>query len=122
MLRAVEAALTSSLGDPVPGSTMGHEDLHSKLDVVLEQLSLVLANGPRNQERYLTVKQAAEYAKISDKSVRRLLNRGVVRPLKPVNGKITIDREELDRYIQSSDRHPRSGRGLSRQERRPKPR
>ncbi len=62
--------------------------------------------------RYLTVQHAAEYADISEDSIRSLLSSGKLTALRPVPGRIVIDRRELDALLASSTRRPRRGRGV----------
>jgi hypothetical protein len=62
--------------------------------------------------RFLGVRGAAIYASLSEDSIRSLLARGKLTKLRPLRGKILIDRQELESLILSSTaalRGPRRG-------------
>jgi excisionase family DNA binding protein len=63
-------------------------------------------------KRYLSVADAAIYASLSPDSIRSLLNTGKLSGLRPVGGRVLIDRRELDALLLASTRRPRRGRGL----------
>lgn len=63
---------------------------------------------------FLSIKHAAEYCDLSEESIRRLCASGMLTPLRPVKGRILIDRSELDAFIRSCDQTPRTGRGRQR--------
>lgn len=88
-------------------------DAPSIADVLdrLEAISARLNSGP---QRFLTVDAAATYAGISTKSVRRLIARGDLTPLRPVRGRVVVDRLAIDALVLSSTGRPRYGRGHSR--------
>jgi len=65
----------------------------------------------RATKRWMSVASSAEYADLSDESIRRLLSSGKLTPHRPVRGKILIDRRELDSLISGSTGRPRTGRG-----------
>jgi excisionase family DNA binding protein len=81
------------------------ELLATKLDSVLERM----AAPP---QRFLTVDDTATYTGLSVESVRKLLAGGKLRALRPVKGRIVIDRNEIDSLVLSSDAQPRVGRGI----------
>jgi excisionase family DNA binding protein len=62
--------------------------------------------------RYLCVAQAADYSGLSVDSIRSLLSSGRLTSLRPVPGRVIIDRRELDALLQSSIKRPRRGRGI----------
>jgi hypothetical protein len=62
--------------------------------------------------RYLTVKRAANHCDLSESSIRRELSKGKLTALRPVKGRVLIDRLELENLIRSSDFRPRTGRGI----------
>ncbi len=78
----------------------------NKLDALLER------SGP--PRRFLSVAEAAAYSSLSDDSIRRLIERGDLTALRPMAGKILIDRDELDRLILGSTRQPTHSRGRCR--------
>jgi excisionase family DNA binding protein len=80
------------------------DDLSSKLDALLERLKDGLP-------RYLTIGGSAAYTSISEESIRRLIAGGKLTALRPVKGRIVIDRFALDAYVLSCDSRPRTGRG-----------
>jgi hypothetical protein len=63
--------------------------------------------------RFLNVDEAARHTGISVESVRRMLDSGKLTPLRPVKGRIVIDRGQLDSVVLNSDARPRTGRGLN---------
>jgi len=76
-----------------------------KLDVLLERM----IPGDR---RFMNVPRSAKYVDLSQKSIRRLLASGKLTALRPVRGRILIDRVELDAFILSSTASQRRGRGM----------
>lgn len=84
--------------------------LNELLDLLKSQANKV----PLNAKGFLTLKHAAEYSDLSVESLRRLCESGKLTALRPVKGRILIEREELDAYIRSCDRTPRTGRGRHR--------
>jgi len=62
--------------------------------------------------RYLSVAEAAAYSSLSPDSIRSLLSSGKLTALRPVAGRVVIDKRELDSLIGSSTRAPRRGRGF----------
>ena len=71
-------------------------------------------NSAQTLLRYLGVKEAAAYASLSTRSIRRMLAAGRLTALRPVRGRIVIDRTQLDSVILNATAQPRHGRGLSR--------
>jgi hypothetical protein len=64
--------------------------------------------------RFLDVKQSANHVTLSVRSIRNLLASGKLTALRPVKGKILVDRLELENLVASSTARPRTGRGLGR--------
>jgi excisionase family DNA binding protein len=84
--------------------------IESKLDRVLERLEQLRERPEASPERYLTVDGAADYAAVSAESIRRLLAAGRLTALRPVGGRVVIDRREIDSYMQSTaDTRPARG-------------
>jgi excisionase family DNA binding protein len=75
---------------------------------------LMSASQTTSEARYLTIAAAAAYTSLSEDSIRRMLEVGKVTALRPVKGRILIDRQELDAAIRSSTATPRKGRGRNR--------
>ncbi len=70
------------------------------------------------QPRFFGLQGAERYAGLSVKSLRRLIATGDIVPLRPIKGKLLIDKVQLDAVILSSTLEPRKGRGIiSREER-----
>jgi excisionase family DNA binding protein len=63
------------------------------------------------ERRFLTVADAAVYTGLSQESIRRLLARGRLHALRPVRGRVLIDRHELEALVLTSTATPRTGRG-----------
>jgi excisionase family DNA binding protein len=87
-------------------------DLDALAEAVARKVAEQLAGRPA--PRYMTVAQTAVYTGLSADSVRSLLAGGKLTALRPVPGRVVIDRQELDAYLRASTRRPRSGRGLNR--------
>ena len=85
-------------------STPDLHDLAQKLDLLLERTA-------GTEPRFLTIDAAAVYTGLSQGSIRRLLASRQLTPLRPVRGRIVIDRLELDSYVLGCTARPRSGRG-----------
>jgi len=71
------------------------------------------ANG-RGQSRWLGVKEAATYARLSEGSINWLLASGKLARHRPIRGRVLIDRFELDSAIASATGNIRKGRGIRR--------
>jgi excisionase family DNA binding protein len=63
------------------------------------------------QRRYISVADASSYTSLSIDTLRGLLATGKLTALRPVPGRVLIDRRELDALLASSTRRPRRGRG-----------
>lgn len=84
-----------------------------RLDSIEAKLEALLArtiSGPLPQ--FLTIEGAAAYSGLSEKSVRRLISRGDLQPLRPVRGRVLVQRQALDALILSSTGRMRKGRGM----------
>ncbi len=79
-------------------------DLATKLDAVLER--------DERWPRFLTIDLAADYCSLSVESVRRMIRSGKLKPLRPVKGRIVLDRIALDAVVTGSIQTPRTGRGM----------
>jgi excisionase family DNA binding protein len=64
--------------------------------------------------RYFGIDGAASYCGLSAESIRRLLAAGRLTALRPIRGRVLIDKRQLDELVLRSDHKPRTGRGLSR--------
>jgi excisionase family DNA binding protein len=85
------------------------------IQAIVERLDLLVERShAAPQARYLSIKSAAGYTELSEDSIRRMLERGDLTALRPVRGKILIDRQELDAVILGSTTRPRMGRGIHR--------
>jgi len=79
-------------------------DLAVKLDAILSRDEL--------WPRFLSVDLAATYCSMSPVSIRRLIAGGKLNPLRPVKGRIVLDRLALEAFVLSSNQRPRKGRGI----------
>ena len=69
--------------------------------------------APVQWGRYLTLGDAEKYCGLSIKSLRRMIGTGKLSPLRPVKGRILIDRLHLDAVIlDSAVKKFRTGRGV----------
>ena len=74
----------------------------------------VLESADARERRFFGIGGAATYASLSKESIRRLLAAGKLTALRPVRGRVVIDRRELDAFILGAANQPRRGRGMSR--------
>jgi excisionase family DNA binding protein len=83
------------------------------IDLLAAQLADRLADRLANDaaRRYLPVSEAATYCGISEDSVRSMLTSGRLTALRPVPGRIVIDRRQLDAVVQASTGRSRRRRG-----------
>ena len=86
-------------------------DLAAELEALHEKLDRLLAAGSAPSPRSLSIAHAAIYADLSEESIRRLIDRGDLTALRPVKGKILVDRLELERLVLGSVDRPHNGRG-----------
>ena len=82
------------------------------LESIAETLEALLERTAVSDQRFFTIDGAARYAGLSAESIRRLLSAGKLQPLRPLKGRILIDRVQLDSFILSATSRPRTGRGL----------
>jgi excisionase family DNA binding protein len=67
----------------------------------------------RAWSRWLSVEGAAEYASLSEKSIRNLCSDGTLTPSRLVRGKLLIDRQQLDAALLAEcGKRLRKGRGI----------
>jgi hypothetical protein len=92
---------------------MDVNDLAIKLDALIAKVDVLLAGAVPTEQRFFGIARAAPYADLSQKSIRRLLATGKLTALRPVRGRILIDKRELDTLILGANRRPRTGRGLT---------
>jgi len=93
------------------------EQLVEQIDVkaIADRISAELAEriGLASQ-RFLTVRQAANYVGVSEDSIRSMLLSRKITARRPVGGRILICRKELESAILASTNKPRRGRGSGR--------
>lgn len=63
------------------------------------------------QRRFFTIANAAVYTDLSTESIRRLVSAGKLTALRPVRGRILLDRQELDAMVRASITQMKTGRG-----------
>ena len=80
--------------------------IEAKLDSMSKRESFGSDRG------YLSVKRAALYCDLSQKTLRRFIAGGRLTAYRPAKGKILIKRSELDAFIDQCTRKVRSGRGI----------
>jgi len=68
------------------------------LDALDRKIDLLLARDSA-QQRFLSLADAARYSGISVESIRRMVASGQITPLRPVPGRVVVDREQLDAVI-----------------------
>jgi excisionase family DNA binding protein len=96
------------LPDPIPldVDALAGAVAHKLADQLADRLAAMLAR------RFLSVSDAAQYAGVSADSIRSLISSGKLTALRPVPGRIVIDRREIDSLLASSTKRPRRGRGV----------
>jgi excisionase family DNA binding protein len=87
------------------------DDIDMLADRIASAVAKRLRQEPAIEQRYLSVEQAGRYAALSAESIRRMLASGVLTPLRPVRGRVLIDRRQLDGIILGATRRPTGGRG-----------
>lgn len=81
-------------------------------EVAIEKLlAQMIANLGRG---FLSLKNAAFYCDLSEKTLRRLIKQGRLTAYRPARGKVLIKKEELDALIEGSTKSLRKGRGIRR--------
>lgn len=83
-----------------------------RLATIEEKLDALLGRLAAQDRRFFGVDEAAKYASLSPESIRRLLAGGRLTALRPVTGRVLIDRRELDSLILASNQRPRRRRGV----------
>jgi len=82
------------------------------LELLAAKLNELLDIAKRGSARFLTVQGAAEHSSLSPESIRRLISAGKLTALRPVRGRVLIDRRQLDSVVLSATQRPRRGRGI----------
>jgi excisionase family DNA binding protein len=83
-------------------------DLEKLATLIADAVTLQTAAMPA---RYLTIKSAARYTSLSEGSIRSLISTRRLTALRPVAGRVLLDRRELDSVLRSSTRRSRKHRG-----------
>ncbi|MHB1038397.1 MAG: helix-turn-helix domain-containing protein [Pirellulales bacterium] len=81
------------------------------LESIAARLDDLLARAGEPAPRFVGVEEAARYASLSPESIRRLLSSGALTPLRPVRGRVLVDRAELEQFVLTSTGSIRRGRG-----------
>ena len=88
--------------------------MEATLDTIAATLGKLLDRSQAPPQRFLRVSQAAEYAGVAVKTIRRLLATGRLHTYRPVRGRVVIDRQELDQLIlTSANARPRRRKATS---------
>jgi excisionase family DNA binding protein len=90
------------------------EDVSPQIQGIHQKLDLLIHETRQANQRFLGVADAAGLAGLSIESIRRLLAAGKLTALRPVRGKILIDRRELESMVLNSTATPKLGRGRAR--------
>ena len=94
-----------------------HLDGASDLKSLAEQVAALVAAqiaerlATTGTQRFFTVQDAAEFSGLSADSIRAMLAAGKLHGLRPVPGRVLIDRRELEAVILASTSRPRTRRG-----------
>ncbi len=88
---------------------MTSPDTLAAIDRKLDQL---LARQSEPAPRFLPLGAASRYAGLSEKSLRRLIDRGDLKGLRPCPGKVLVDRQEIDQLFLGATRQLTRGRGI----------
>jgi hypothetical protein len=102
----VPVPIAEDLALPSEPATLGE-----RLDQIEGLLRQLVAGASAAASRWLTIAEGAEYARLSEESIRRLLASRKLTPHYPRPGRILIDKRELDGLIAGSIRRPVGGRG-----------
>ena len=70
-----------------------------RLDQILNSLSSIEALLNRKTSRWLTVNEAADYLKLSARSIRRYLDKGLIPQHQISTGTIRIEKRDLDSLV-----------------------
>ena len=90
-------------------------DVDALAEAVADRLASRLAErlaAAASPAAHFRVKEAAEYSGLSEDSIRSLLTSGKLTALRPVPGRVVIDRRELDALLRASTKRPRRMRGM----------
>jgi excisionase family DNA binding protein len=97
-----------------PATSADAIDLGALAEAVANRIADRLADriAALMTKRYLSVQEAAAYCSLSADSIRGLLAGGKLTALRPVGGRVVIDKRELDSLLQASTKCPRRRRGV----------
>jgi hypothetical protein len=93
---------------PAPRIELREKDLKTLANRISKEL--VKRISPETS-RFLTVASAANYCSLSEDSIRGMLLAGKVVALRPVNGRVLIDKRLLEAAVLSSTKRARRHRG-----------
>ena len=82
-----------------------------RLASIEQKLDELIERGNGVGQRWLSVKTAAKYADVAEKSIRGLIAAAKLTPHRPLRGKVLVDRHELDNLIATATSRPRTSRG-----------
>ncbi len=74
------------------------------LKPVMEMLADLKAQQEANSRRWLTIDEVGAYCSLSSKTISRLIAEGRLHASHPTGGACRIDRQEVDRYMISSQK------------------
>jgi excisionase family DNA binding protein len=82
-----------------------------RLATIEDLLRQLLERATAADQRFFGVAEAATFTTLSEESIRRMLASGKLTALRPVRGRILIDRRQLEALILGATRRPATGRG-----------
>ena len=71
----------------------------NRIDQILNSLSSIESKLMQRTSRWMTINEAASYLKLSTRSIRRYLNRGLIPQHRLTTGTIRIERKDLDSMV-----------------------
>lgn len=84
------------------------QNFERRIEKLLAQMMANLGRG------YFSLKSAAYYSDLSQKTLRRFISEGRLKAYRPARGKVLIKKKELDALIEQSTQQLRRGRGIRR--------
>ena len=75
-------------------------------------MSTDISSGQTIAPRFFSIAAAGHYTSLSPNSIRSLLSSGKLTALRPVRGRVLIDKAQLDDVVSSSTQKLKSGRGI----------
>lgn len=93
-------------GTDEPNFQMWLKRFEQKFEKLVLQMLANLGRG------YFSLKSAAFYCDLSQKTIRRFIRDGRLTAYRPARGKVLVKKKELDALIEKSTKPLRKGRGI----------